>query len=73
MAKQVVFHHTEGFDNFVYMAENCNYDYSSQLFKVKAKIYSAMGPAINGKKTPADVIESIKELVQAEIDIEMNS
>jgi hypothetical protein len=73
MAKQVVFHHTEGFNNFVYMTENCNYDYSSQLFNVKDKIYSAVGLPVGGKKTPAETIEAIKDIVQAEIDAEMNS
>jgi len=69
--KQVI-HHKEGFANFEYMAENCNYDYSVQLNKVNTKLNNALIAIYNGSKTPTAGIEALVDAIQQEIDIEMN-
>ena len=71
LAKKSVFHHTEGYDNFVYMTENANYDFSAELFDVRAKISGALIKA-TGSGTPSAAIDAIKDLVQVEIDESMN-
>lgn len=72
MSKKSVFHHTEGYENFVHMTENANYDYSAEMFDVRTKVESALEKACKGS-TPSEAIDSIKELVQVEIDKSMNS
>ncbi|MDF2686997.1 MAG: transporter substrate-binding protein, partial [Clostridia bacterium] len=73
LAKNSVFHHTEGYDNFVYMTENANYDYSAELFDVRSQISTALNKATSASGSAVSAIDAIKELVQVEIDEAMNN
>ena len=70
LAEKSVFHHTEGYNNFVNMTENANYDFSAELFDVKAQLADALNKA-TGSSTPVSAMDAIKDLVQVEIDENM--
>jgi hypothetical protein len=72
LAQEQFFHHIEGYNNFIYMIENCNYDYSAQLWDVSTLLNDVYTAMINGQplSTAAD---KVKEAVQLEIDEVMNS
>jgi ABC-type glycerol-3-phosphate transport system substrate-binding protein len=67
------FHSDETYENFINMIEKCQYDYSTELFDVKAKIETALNNAYLGSNGLPDQSAKIKDLVQVEIDKYLNS
>lgn len=67
VSKDILFHHTEDYNNFMKMMDNMNYDYSCQLSKVNDRINSAIAPAMKGTKTPAEALGAATEQINTAI------
>ncbi|MDF2685762.1 MAG: extracellular solute-binding protein family 1 [Clostridia bacterium] len=62
-----IVHHPEDFKNFIYMVENCQFNYMSQLDTAYNKIADNLKKVLTGGMTAAQSMESIEEAVNSQI------
>lgn len=68
-----IFHHEEDFENYMYMLEHCNYDYSVQMPNVGTVLDEYFGDAIIGEKSFTSVFEEILPIANADIEKNVGS
>ena len=73
MSKAQVFMYKEGYENFVHMVENIQYNYSAELQKPESTYETACVNVFNGKKTPSAAMEAVAEAINTALDIELNN
>jgi len=71
-SSSVIFHHSDDYDNFCYMLENVNYDYSFEIPSMISSLPSKMTAVLLGKSSASEVLKSIEDIAQAELDENMN-
>jgi len=67
--KQFFLYH-EAYENFLYTVENCNYDYTAELYSVRSVIESALN---SGYSKGVSSVSGYREKIQTEIDLKMNA
>ncbi len=68
-----IFHHEEDFENYMYMLENCNYDYSVQMPNVGVVLDGYFGGAIIGEMSFTAVFDQITPVANADIEKNVGS
>lgn len=66
------FHYDQDFENFVYSVENCNYDFSIQLYDAYEDLVKAYSSIIDGSASVGNALSSIEDKFTETIDIELN-
>jgi len=69
----LIFHHIEGYNNYLDMVNKVSYDYSVQLTSTYAKLDAALSNVYAAKKAPSELIEAVKTIAIGEIDRELNN
>lgn len=71
MSKNFMYYYEDGYNEFCFGVDNCNYDYTGQLYNVKDKLHDALNKIMNGNGI-TESLQAIEASVEAAIDEELN-
>ncbi len=72
MSKNMMYLYEDGYEEFAFGVENCNYDYTGQLYDVKDKLNDALEKIMNGGSITEN-LQSIQPAVEEAISKELNN
>jgi len=68
-----IVHDDRDYDNIMFMFDNCNYDYSVQMYETAGNLDGYFKAAIKGEMSAAAALESARNLANEEIDANITS
>ena len=71
MSKNFMYYYEDGYNEFCFGVDNCNYDYTGQLYNVKDKLHDALNKIMQGNGI-TESLQAIEASVEAAIDEELN-
>ena len=72
MSKNMMYLYEEGYEEFAFGVENCNYDYTAQLYEVKDTLNDALNAILNGGSI-SENLQTIQPVLEAAIEKELNN